>query len=317
MHPKYLTHNMIIYDAINLFKYSPAGQGTYPFPYVRADEAEVRQKCKSLAADVGTKLWALWNANDIGFITLPKDLAGEAGVSKLEFDICVNVLAEPEEIISEYPNYINQTLLAATSCIIVHEAGHLAAPSACHAEQETLSRVLSSAQFQYLSSAPRHYKSEFTGRRCIAQYLPRTVFYDSFQDDLDAVSSQTLIDNVLDIWLYRVDLESDPTAEFIVRSLRWWGGLSNRRPSTRGYYLRSLASRKGDYFEPILRILESLTARDWAVARTCCGDVERIRKHIRRGPAASSSVDDKKLATRLQRVQQTLGESLGIQSRWP
>ena len=111
---------------------------------------------------------------------------------------------------------------------------------------------------------------------------------------------------------YRSDLESDQTAEFLSWSIGWWGGLSRRWPSTRGYFLRSLASRDNrDFAESILTILESLTRQQWLTAKSVAGDLQRIR----RGLAAGYHLNNNAFAFRIIRVQETRGEHFGIRAQ--
>jgi hypothetical protein len=293
-----------IYDAINLFKYSPTGQGSGSIP----GDAEYRRKYHRLAVDVQNKLWRLWSANEIGWAHIP-DLIGDSQAGRRGLDIRVSNLIEPSSDPARYPTPEQQGRLAATSCNLVHEATHLVSPLASYPEEETLCRMLQAFYFRDLSG-PRQYPSRVTGTLCTAVFLPNTPFHADWQGRRNRVLSQDLIDSVLSLEEYRDDLESDATARFVVRSLPWWGGLRNRWPSTRGYYLRSLASRVDhDYSESILQILESLTQREWQAARTCAGNIDHIGRALSRyHNLAGRDYVTMEFSRRMTHIQNTLGE---------
>jgi hypothetical protein len=296
-----------IYDAINLFKYSPTGQGTHDV----GGDAAYRAKYRRLASDVIEKLWELWSAEEIAFANLGAGLVGDSA-SRFGADIRVNQTIEPAA--ASYATAENQGKLAAASCNLAHEATHLVRDIECYPEEETLCRTIQLFYFQDLKTA-RSYRSRVTGGSCTAQYLPTTPYYAGYQSRLNRLLSQDLIDSVLAMSEYRdghEGLESDETAEFVARSLPWWGGLSRRWPSTRGYYLRSLASRENDdYAQAILQILESFTHATWQQARGCAGDLGRIRHGLTNG----HHIYGAEFTRRIQAVQQTLRENFGIRSR--
>jgi hypothetical protein len=299
-----------IYDAINLFKYSPTGQGAG----CSHGDAEYRRKYQRLAVNVQNKLWQLWFADEIGWANIP-GLIGDSQAGRQGLDIRVSNRIEPSGNPALYQTPAHQGRLAATSCNIVHEATHLVSPLACYPEEETLCRMLQGFYFRDLSS-PRRYNSRVTGTLCTAAFLANTPFHNDWQRRKNRILSQDMIDSVLAQQEYRSDLESDATARFIVRSVAWWGGLGNRWAGTRGYYLRSLASQENhDYSESILQILESLTVQDWQVARPCCGNIERIRRglHVDRH-AAGRDYLSRIFADRISRVQRTLGEKFSAKA---
>jgi hypothetical protein len=294
-------HDNRIYDAINLYKFSPTGQGTVNVGGGRMFQA----KYQRLAKAVVEKLWLLWGADEIGF----HNLGNSIGTSKNQrpgHDIRVNKLIEPSAIPASYQDPMNQGKLAATSCNIVHEAVHLVRDIGSYPEEELLCRTLQLSYFRDLIS-PRSYQSRFANARCTAAFLPTTPYFDDYQFRLNHLHD--LIDTVLDMEEYRRDLESDRTAEFISWAIGWWGGLSMRWPSTRGYFLRSLASREDrDFRESILQILESLTRQQWQAAKTVAGDLQKIRRRLEVAYLSHPFV------FRIMQVQTTLGENFGIRA---
>jgi hypothetical protein len=293
-----------IYDAINLFKYSPTGQGSGNIP----GDPEYRRKYHLLAVSVQNELWRLWSANEIGYAHIP-GLIGDSQAGRAGRDIRVSNQIEPSSDPARYPTPVHQGRLAATSCNLVHEATHMVSPIECYPEEETLCRMLQGFYFHDLSS-PRQYHSRVTGTLCTAEFLPNTPFHGDWQQRRNRTLSQDMIDSVLGLEEYRRDLETDSTARFIVRSLSWWGGLRNRWPGTLGYYLRSLASRQDhDYSESILQILESLTAQTWQVARTCAGNIDHIGRALSRNRSlAGRDYLTMEFSRRVMQIQQVLGE---------
>ena len=294
-----------IFDAINLFKYSPTGQGIRSV----GGDTSYRRKYRTLASSVIEKLWEAWGVNKIDFADLPAGTVGESSPSR--GSISVSRRIEPSNKTANYATPENQGKLAATSCNIVHEAVHLVSSIASYPEEESLCRTLQQLYFHDLSSSSHNYQSQVTGTSCTARFLPTTPFYSAYRQRRNRVLSQDLIDDILSNVEYRRDLESEITADFIVRSLSWWGGLSNRWPSTRGYYLRSLAAQQEDYAESILLILQSLTPDEWQSARTCCGNIENIRDGLKRG----HHIYSRSFANRISQVQSRLSENFGIQPR--
>jgi hypothetical protein len=293
-----------IYDAINLFKYSPTGHGN---GRIGGDE-EYRRRYHQLAVSVQHKLWALWSANEIGFAHLPSRLIGDSSDRRRGFDIRISVSIEPTTDPARYPTAANQGKVAATSCNVVHEATHLVRGVACRAESEMLCRTLEVCYFRDLES-PIGYLSRVTGTPCTAQFLPSTPLYWEYQARIDQIATANLIDAVFELETYRTDLESSATARFIARSLTWWGGPGNRWPETRGYYLRSLASQRDhNYGEQILQILRSLNRATWPDARAYCGSIENVRHRL----AADRNFDDREFARSVTLAQDELGENFGI-----
>jgi len=293
-----------IYDAINLFKYSPTGQGKSGI----GGDAAYRARYKQLAVDVVEKLWLFWSADEIGFANLPHNSLANAEVGRPGYDIKVNNLLEPSPDPAVYATAAEQGKLAVTSCNLVHEATHLVSKIACYPEEEVLCRTIEVLYFQDLKQG-RRYRSRVTGNQLVAKFDAAVPYYNNYKGRLRRFQSHDLIDNVFSIVSYRRDLEELHTADFITRSLGWWRGLRHRWPSTRGYYLRSLASQNCSYAEQILQILESLTTSQWPAARSCAGDLEKIRESLRSWYHILYCDFD----NRIQQVQQNLGTNFGIQ----
>jgi len=110
-----------IYDAINLFKFSPTGQGAINI----GGDARYGSRYRRLANDVLAKLWSLWSTNEIGFANLGPDTVGDSLANRPGSDIRVNTLIEPSSAAATYSNATEQGKLAALSCNLVHEATHL------------------------------------------------------------------------------------------------------------------------------------------------------------------------------------------------
>ena len=304
-----------IFDAINLFKYSRSGQGTANV----GGDARYQARYRQLAGDVIQKLWRLWSAGDIGFVTFSRSQSsmGRSGPDRIGFDIKVNRRVEPSRDPATYTQTAEQGKLAACSCIFVHEATHLVRRIVSIPEEEVLCRTIEQLYFRELKVGCAH-DSRVTGTRLTAQYTSSVPYFSEYTDRDARFTNSELIDNVFTFTEYREDLESRATAAFIVRSFPWWGGLTNRWPSTRGYYLRSLAARAEDYSEPILQILESLDQGKWAAARSCAGNMGRVRQALRlprhRGEGirigSQLSYSDP-FSDRVRMVEGRLGESFG------
>lgn len=128
---------------------------------------------------------------------------------------------------------------------------------------------------------------------------------------MNRLASSDLIDSIFDIPEYRRDLETAATADFVARSQTWWGGLDNRWPSTKGLFLKSLASQTAqDYSETILKVLESITAAQWSAVKSMAGNLDKIRQGLRLN--AMNHRLDNRYGGRIVNVQRNLGENFGI-----
>ena len=63
-----------VFDAINLFKYSPIGMGTAAI----GGDAAYRAKYRRLARDILAELWALWADDEIEWVDLGPDTVGDS-----------------------------------------------------------------------------------------------------------------------------------------------------------------------------------------------------------------------------------------------
>jgi hypothetical protein len=295
-----------IYDAINVFKYSRTGQGTASI----GGDATYRQRYRQLAQDVVTKLWELYSADEIAFAPLGPNLIGDSLPGRPGADIRVNNQLEPSANAATYATAAEQGKLAACSGNIVHEATHIVRPIASYPESEVLCRTIQLFYIQELKLGCS-YQSCITHTRCTAKLLPLTPWYQSYQWRLNRLASSDLIDSIFDIPEYRRDLETAATADFVARSQTWWGGLDNRWPSTKGLFLKSLASQTAqDYSETILKVLESITAAQWSAVKSMAGNLDKIRQGLRLN--AMNHRLDNRYGGRIVNVQRNLGENFGI-----
>jgi len=304
-----------IYDAINVFKFSEVGRGT---AHISGDR-EYRERYRRLVRDVLAKLWRLWAADEIGFRDLDPDIVGDSSPGREGPDIRVNRRITPSTDPTIFASADHQGRLAAVSCNLVHEGAHLVRGTRSLPEQEMLCRTAQLLYFKELKVG-RTYTSRVTGGSCTAVFMPSTRYYGGYTSGLDHLDHGTLIDRVILDPLYRRDLTTSRTAAFLARSLTWWGGLSNREPKTLGYYLRSLAAQSTtDYAPAILDILESISPQNWEAARSCAGNLARIRQGLRLEHYGGESHQlgatlqyGSEFAERIRVVQQRLGESFGV-----
>jgi hypothetical protein len=303
-----------IYDAINVFKFSRVGRGT---AHISGDR-EYRERYRRLVREILAKLWRLWAADEIGFRDLDARIVGDSSPGREGPDIRVNRRITPSTDPILYATEEHQGRLAAVSCNLVHEGAHLVRPTRSLPEQEMLCRTAQLLYFRELQTGCT-YTSRLTGGECTALFTPTTRYYSAYTRDCERLDHGTLIDRVILDRDYRVDLTTSRTAAFIARSLTWWGGLSNRKPKTRGYYLRSLAAQSTDYAPEILDILESLDPADWPDARSCAGNMTRIQQALRLDDYGGESYHlgrtlhyGSDFAERIRVVQEDLGEWLGV-----
>jgi hypothetical protein len=299
-----------IYDAINIFKYSPTGQQRSQV----GGGAEYQQRFRGLVEDVLRELWRLWGRDEIGFSDMPwNEQIIQYGDSarRWGFDIQVNRRLEPTSSAATYATAQSQGILAGTSSIMVHEAAHLLR-EANLVEEEVACRTLELLYYEDLL-AGQTYTSRVTGSRCTARLLPNSPeiqhLIAAYNGRRQWHSRGQLVDHLLnDTRVYRLRL----TVDFIQRSIRWWGGIRNRWLTTRGFYLNTLAAEgrnaRGDL---ILEILESFSNRSqWQTAKRVAGDLDQLRGALR----ASGWLYDLRFVGRLETVQQTTGEYLGVGS---
>jgi|GEM_PF-3017571 len=298
-----------IYDAVNLFKFSPTGQGSHTV----GGDAIYRQRYDKLTKDVLRELWSLWQQDEIKFVDLGPRLIGDSA-RRPGADIRVNLELSPADRPVVYGMPANQALLAGTSLNIVHEAVHLVRDIASYPEEETVCRTLQLLYFQDLQGGVR-YASRITGQPHTAKRLPEGTFLPSLIADyifrLRKYQLGQLIDQVLSLGTYRAWL----TADFIRRSIRWWGGIRNRWLTTRGYYLRVLADEGPANQALILEILESIRSHaDWTTVRTTLTEtnIRRIREVFAAGHSLYTAAP---YVQRIAEVQRITHEDFGVRAR--
>jgi hypothetical protein len=298
-----------IYDAINIFKYSPTAQGARD----PGGSAEYRARYLRLAQSAISRLWQLWNANEIGFHDLRSDdglLYGDSA-EREGHDIRLNRRLAPSASTNTYGTELNQAKLAASSLILVHEAVHMVHDRNL-VEEETMCRTLQLVYFQDLLQG-RNYTSAVTNQNHVARLTPAS-------GDLSWLisSHQKLMDwwhrgQLLDHFLGRMrSYRRGVTADFVRRSIDWWGGLRNRWLTTRGLYLRALALEPADDAELILRILETFrNSADWQTARRMVGteNMDALCQAL----AGVPWLRHDNFIPRVEAVQRTIGENFGVQ----
>src|SRR5262249_54309106 len=142
---------------------------------------------------------------------------------------------------------------------LCHEAAHLVLREE-YPQEETMCRTLDIQYFEDLTTGkpysiksavsnevitPRLMRGSAEVERLVGMLLEQQKWYSRGQ----------LIDFVLKDPTYRAGL----SAEWVRRSISWWGGITNRLLPTRGFYLHVLVSRgSGAADEVVLRILESI-----------------------------------------------------------
>ena len=241
-----------IYDAIHVFQISPTGRGTR-----RIDgDAAYQQKYVNITHGVLTLLWELWRRERIHFSNIFATSGDYAYYSNRE--IWVDVYDQPTQFRESYHLPEHQRRVAFLALDLVHEATHGVFP-ASDLETEIAARTLAS---HFLADVVHgvSYQSRVTGECHLARVgapRPGTTAYQSYEDlwydRLDRHIGQ-MIDGLLDMKEYQGLL----TADFVRRSIDWWGGLGNRSPRTKARFLKVLVEEGPRNDELVLRIVESL-----------------------------------------------------------
>jgi hypothetical protein len=239
-----------VYDAINIYKFSPTGQGQST---VGGDSA-YQQRYRSLAQRVQQKLWELWGDDEIGWHDTGKSYGTAA--RRIGHNIKITHEFEPT-LTGNYYTADNQAFLAASTAIMVHECVHLV-EERTYVEEEVVCRTLQILIYlDLVNGVP--YTSKVCGQRCTAKIAPigreLAAFMAEYnQNRVPAYRNGQIADLVVGNKTYRDSLEAD----FVIRSLGWWGGIARRQPTTRGYYLNTLAGQgRNARFDLIMQILES------------------------------------------------------------
>ena len=307
-----------IYDCINLFKFSNTGRGLR----VIAGSAEYQNGYNQVIKDVVTKLWSLWKKDTIRFEILKERLHGQASRGGLEEVIKITKEFEPKAfekidkrdplgdlIAGDYGSPKNQERVAAASLTMVHEGAHLVRPSQVSVlEEEMLCRTLEVLYSQDLLNGI-FYRSKASGKKSLAM-LGSLEMHDRVREMADHLKWYQK-GQLLDFILNKVGYRESLNVAFIRKSISWWDGPQKRWLSTRGMYLKTLASKPNSRNARVaLTILESIgTPSDWSKVRKFAGDVKKVQRLIR-----SASPLDTEYARRIQAVQRRIRENIGVQA---
>lgn len=246
----------VFYDAINLFKYSSVGRGERTV----SGSQPRRDRYIQLVEDSIDALWRCWSRDGIRFDNLP---SGSWAKTENGQNIVVNSGLSPQT--ANYGSQANQSKLAAVSHAVAHEGAHLVT-------HRRLEWLVAEVMCRYVDQLYLHdvlngmeYSSRVTGTRLRARLDNATSitseFLDEQSDAAEHARQNQIIDFVLSYRIYREQL----SARFVEMSFDWWGGMHNRKPITRGYYINALARARRT--ELIVDILESFAwSRDWQQA---------------------------------------------------
>lgn len=174
--------------------------------------------------------------------------------------------------------------LASLSLLLVHEATHVAIRFQ-RLLDELAARQLPIHYFRELSGpgvfneaadVPGAKRSK--GLAAIVKLMPGRM--PEFKRQSDALKIDQLLDDTLAIKTYTDESYLD--AKFVVAHLGHWGGLSNRRPATKGLFIRALAkSADLHHAVRIVDVMESVRTRaDWDAMMANAGLRRRIRDRL-------------------------------------
>jgi hypothetical protein len=252
------------YDAINVFKFSPTGIGARPAGGDPASQALFAGLVK-MAID---KLWNYWSKGQIKY---SKSLVWDATAVELGMSdsgaLFINPELEPTNDPAKFSQPGDQALLAIISLTMAHEGIHAASGFRRDLTEEVVCRVIEMNYYQDLVGG-LVYTSKFANARCTAQLRVlgnKTLKVETeHRNQLAWHQAGQLVDFVLLNSKSYVDML---TPDWIVKSKSWWGGLRNRKPETKGFYLNALApkgNRLLSYSDAILEILESIASKqEW------------------------------------------------------
>jgi hypothetical protein len=242
-----------ISDGIMLFQYSNTG----------------RQGGRAQA--VTQILWGLYRRNEIGFHNLgPVSLHGTWQV-RSGHDLRINT--------AYIDNLPSTARFGALSLLLVHESVHATVGFAM-LYSEIAARMLPIHYFRELSGPGVFNEATDPpqpGQRTQTVRLPPGCMPD-YDKQSAVLSRDQLIDHVLSIKDYTTSAYLTP--QWIIDNLANWHGLGNRRPRTRGLYIRVLAAHRADsYFtRAILDIMESVNTRaDWDAMMAESGSFRTIQ----------------------------------------
>jgi hypothetical protein len=285
--------NDFFYDAINLFKYSPTGQGR---PNIGGPAAH-QNRYRQLAGEVTEKLWNLWATDEIGFGSLPQNVAASSQARRRASDIIVD--------------YQYQNNLPVTSFLLVHEAVHLVRPWQ-YVIEDILCRNLQYSYFIDLQGGRSFHSRNNNGQLMFVQLTTANTPPWAQSEHRFFLNGQ-IVDYVISMDEYATSL----TADFVRQSIEWWGGPSNRWMTTLGRYLRSLAADNNPANAGIMvRILEAVdrsNCDEWRRMERAVGPLDQRAGHWDRIRArlASAGSTDRALAARIGVVEEYWGVNLG------
>lgn len=260
-----------IYDAINIFKYSPTGQGTR---HAGGDSA-YQLTIADLARKATDKLWHLWGRDAITFTELQWDskvkLLGGSEGRFISSYIKINSKLEPDSNPTKYVSLGDQALLSAASLTMAHEAIHHVRGFARDLTEEVVCRTIEMLYYQDLLQG-QFYTSRVTKAPCTAKLQavsPDTTFIiTQHNDQLTWFQTNQLVDYVL---LSSSEYQLLLTADWILKSMSWWGGPKNREPATKGLFLQKLAKKvpgTNPICNAVMELMESFpTNADWLAAK--------------------------------------------------
>jgi hypothetical protein len=238
------------YDAINIFKYSPTGQG---HPNIEGP-LEYRRRYVDLARAVTDKLWELWAADEIAFASLNRNVSADSSAHRWGADIRVDF---------QYRNN-----LAVVSFLLVHEAVHLVMPWQ-YVIEDILCRNLQYSLYADLLRG-RTIHSRVNGDRLITVQATDSSVPRWAVQEYQRFLSGRIVDSVVGMEEYNRSL----TCDFIRESFDWWGGPANREFRTLALYIHRLVSDSNPLnVEYILRILEAINGSN-------CNDWRNLEREI-------------------------------------
>ncbi|MDX1389530.1 MAG: hypothetical protein R3344_10100 [Acidobacteriota bacterium] len=267
-----------IYDAINIFKYSPVGRGARTV----GGDPEYQARYANLIERSIDVLWALWSDDELGYADVGDSTFGQHKEGRWGTDIRISDRYRPD-VGAAYTNAVNQAKVAATSLILSHESIHRAHDRP-YVEEEVACRTVQNLYYHDLVQGIR-YTSRVSGTPCVAKLESNSPALEgllwTYDIRIRKHGWRQTVDLVVNNPTYGQHLDVD----FVTRSANWWGGLENRWPTTRGHYLRVLAGAGlGPHRGLMLRIFESFSgAAEWRRASTTAGSVEEIRWVMRHG----------------------------------
>jgi hypothetical protein len=218
------------------------------------------------------KLWDLLKQNEIGY-RKPKrsSVRGSFLAARASFDLRVN------------PAYVDGLpdgqRLAAVSLLMVHEGVHASLGISDDIMDELQARKQSVLYYQELSG-PGVF-NEFNdppipGRQGSGIVKLPADSFPVHMEMSEYLKREQLVDYLFDIKSYRNKFLKP---KWIVDHLAIWGGINNRRPETKGRYIKRLAATYDPYFAAaILDIMMTVKTRaDWDKMMSKAGSLNTIQ----------------------------------------